>query len=273
VIDAITARARARTCPEDGPDAVLDRCATLVEQLSVQGHQPVGVGVGSCGLVDQHGVVLETTDTMPGWAGVDIPTELARRCGVPCRADNDGNAAALGEAICGAGRGHRLVMILTLGTGVVLDGEILHGAGSMAGSFGHTKVTRGGARCACGARGCLEAYASAWAFRQALDMDAAEVFAMATDGDRRAQRLVDQAAWALGTALANIANGLNPDVIAIGGGLAKAWEQLVAPALSTYEASALRTAFHSTKVVPAQLGEDAGILGAAILGARALAER
>ena len=283
---SVLARADAVTPGRQGKEAVLDCVAGLIAKLT---GGPIGepgdddpraprvIGAGSCGLVDARGRVLETTDTMPGWDGTDIPAELARRTGLACVADNDGNAAALGEATWGVGRGAHLFAMLVLGTGVgggiALGGEILHGAGSMAGTFGHLCVRPGGRTCACGARGCLEAYASAWAFRRYAGADASEVFARAEAGDPAATRHVTDAARALGAGLAHIAHTLNPQVIAIGGGISRSWHLLAETAMETFNATTLGAARSSTKIAPAQLGPDAGLIGAAVMAFTALASK
>ena len=275
----ILGRADAATPGSQGPEAILDQVAELVIELSDA--RPLAIGIGSCGLVDRHGRVIETTDTMPGWDGTDIPIEITRRTSCPCVADNDGNVAALGEALHGAGQGATCFAMLTLGTGVgggvVIDGQVLHGAGSMAGTFGHLCVRPGGRQCACGARGCLEAYASAWAMRRYAGSDADEVFRRARetpgsehdrDPVRSAKQHIDEAADALGHALAHIAHVLNPAVIAIGGGIARSWPQLEDRTRARFARNTLRSAQATTRIVPAQLGPDAGLIGAAALAAR-----
>jgi glucokinase len=127
-------------------------------------------------------------------------------------------------------------------------------------------VRRGGRRCPCGARGCLEAYASAWAFRRsALRRDARDVFRAARRGDARAGRLVDEAADALGTAFAEIAHALNPELIVVGGGIARAWSRLRPRAIARFRDDAIARAFESTRVVRGLLGAEAGVIGAACL--------
>ncbi len=275
----VEARGRVATRFEDGVEAVLARTAALVGRLAREDRREAAnaVGIGACGLIDPvAGRVVLATDTTPGWAGVALADEIARRTALPCASDNDGHAAALAEARWGAGRGMRTVVALTLGTGVgggvAIDGRVLHGAGFVAGTFGHLKVSVPGARpraCACGARGCLEAYASAWAMRRAPGGgEPREVFRRAREGDEGAQRIVDRAADALGAAFADIAHALNPDVIAIGGGIARGWRQLERRALARYIAVALPVASMSTRVVRSPLGTDAGILGAALLAPR-----
>ncbi len=261
--------ARARTATPRSKRAVLDAAASLALRIADGKRSKTTVGVASCGLVSAAGFVLETTDTMPGWDGTDIPAELASRLKRPVVADNDGNAATLAEARVGAGRGVATVAGLILGTGVggglVIDGRIFHGAGSMAATFGHIKVRDRGRRCACGAEGCLEAYASGWAFRRAADLEGREVFTRARGGDGTCQRLVDEAADAIGAAAAQIAHAINPDVIVIGGAIGTSFGRMESRALDRFRKLALSRAFTTTRLAAAELGPDAGIVGAAIL--------
>jgi len=147
----------------------------------------------------------------------------------------------------------------------VIDGEVLRGDGFMAGHLGHLLVRRGGRRCACGARGCLEAYASNWALRRALGMDARDAVRAARAGDGRAKRALDEAADALGTAFADIAHTVNPSVIAVGGGIGRGFRHFAPRALARFEDRALPGAVRSTRIVPAALGNDAGLVGATLL--------
>jgi len=256
------------TRAQEGPGAVLDRVAAMVHDLANR-FDARAVGIASCGMIDPHrGHVIEATETMVGWEGTEIADGITGRTGVPCACDNDGNAAALAEAAFGAGRGAHGVVVITLGTGVgggvVIGGRIHHGAGFMAGHLGHIKVATPGERCACGAHGCLEAYASAFALRRASGADAVDVFRQARRGDAAAVELVRRAAEALGTACADIAHVLNPDVIAVGGGIAASWDLLEPGALARYRQLALPSAFRSTRLVRAELAHP-GIVGAAML--------
>jgi glucokinase len=270
---ARTVRRATASTPSGPPGPVIERLAALI--LGLRGsHRVRAVGVGFCGMVDhRRGVVLETTETLPGWRDVPLARELASRVGVPCVIDNDANLAALGEATLGAGRGADPVVAFTLGTGVgggiVIDGELLRGAGGMAANLGHLGVRPNGRRCACGARGCLEAYASAWALRRRLGLDAREVFRRARRGDGRCRRALDDAADALGRAFADVANAINPEVIVVGGGLSRGLSRLRPGMLRAYEARALPVAGATTRIVRARYPLDAGVLGAAAL-ARAL---
>lgn len=268
----VVARARTETRPDRGVDGLIEDTAVLVEELA---HRtgPAGVGVGFCGMVDaEEGRIIESTDTLPGWRDVPLAEQLSARLGMRVDVDNDANCAALGEGFFGAGRGLRSFAVFTLGTGIggaiLLHGELLRGAGFMAGKLGHIKVRAGGRRCACGAQGCVEAYASAYGLRRAYGADADTVFKDARAKNPRAERLVKEAAEALGTAFADVANVINPDRIAVGGGIAKAWKQLAPVALATFEKKALPAAARSTEVVLAELGDDAGILGASVLASQ-----
>jgi glucokinase len=255
-----------------GRAAVLDAVAGLVREVG-EGAVVSALGVGSCGFISHEGRVLASTETMRDWAGVDLPRELEARTSLRCVADNDGRTAAFGEALAGAARGERLVVGLTLGTGVgggvVLDGRLVRGATGLAGAFGHVKVsTSPDVRlCACGATGCLEAYASAWALRRATGLDAREVFERAAEGDARCRAAVDEAGVSLGAGLAQIANALDPDAIVIGGGIAASFDTLWSIAAPRMAALSLAAEKATARVRRGQLGDDAGVMGAALLAA------
>ena len=264
----VVRRRRIPTVGSKGPDGLLDDLARLVDTLGK--NQPIeGVGIGFCGMVDvTRQVVRYTTDTLPGWENVPLAEGLRDRCGLPCVCDNDGNVAALGEFLVGAGVGTKSMVLFTLGTGVgggvVVDGQLLQGASDTAGHLGHLKVRAGGRRCPCGARGCLEAYASAWAFRRAMHAEPPEVFRLARAGDEQAESVVRKAAWALGRAFADIACTINPEMIVIGGGMARSWAMLKKEAMIAFAQNALRGATQATTVQRTKLGNDAGVIGAAL---------
>jgi glucokinase len=205
--------------------------------------------------------------------------------------DNDANAAALGEALFGAGRGERNVLYVNIGTGigagVILNGSLYHGNNGVAGEIGHVTVQPGGPPCGCGKRGCLEALASGPSLgRRARDaavrdrlaaaallqlaagevqgIEGAHVFAAAAAGDPFAKQLVEETAGYLGLAFANAANLLDPGVIVVGGGLADAGEVLFAPLRDAVRQHLLPSA-PAPPVVPAALGYNAGIAGALAL--------
>jgi len=225
------------------------------------------------GAADARGVVIaggirpgsgEITQSpnLPRWEGVPLARELA------CGAWNDANGALLGEAWKGALRGARSALLLTLGTGVgggvLLDGALWEGATGCAGELGHVPVEGRGPPCACGSRGCLEVYASAPAVARAAGApDGVEAARLARAGDAKAAAAFAGAGEALGIALAGLVNAFNPEAICLGGGLAGAFDLLAPPLEATLAARAFRLAREGLRIVPAALGNDAGLLGAA----------
>jgi glucokinase len=237
------------------------------------------------------GVVL-TSHHVPGWDAYPLRDTLGDRLDAPVVLDNDANAAAFGEARFGAGRGHRHILYVNVGTGigagVILGGRLYHGQQGMAGEIGHvTVVLEGGPLCPCGKHGCLEAVASGRAIgrraREAVAGDPAggarlralaggaaegigapQVFAAAAQGDPLAGRLVEETAGYLGLALGNAANLLDPSIIIVGGGVGEAGDHLFDPLRAAVRRHLLPS-IPAPQVVPAALGYDAGIAGALAL--------
>lgn len=287
-LDAITLRTRT----EAGPQAVLrdisEAVAAVREKISSAG-EFAGVGIGSPGPVELPEGRLLDPSNLPGWHGLELKRELETLLRMPVIVESDANAAALAEWHLGSGKTHGAdsMAMLTLGTGVggglVLAGKIWHGALGMAGEPGHTVVYPGGLLCNCGTRGCLEMYASATAVRRMAgetglgsDLNAQDVAERARGGDARARRIYAGAGKALGIALAGIVSTLNLPLHAIGGGMANAWD-LFAPAMfdSLAQSSQIYRMTQAddaevfeprrTNVCRAELGHEAGIIGAALL--------
>jgi glucokinase len=193
--------------------------------------------------------------------------------------------AALGEAWVGAGRGHRHLFMATIGTGIgggiIIDGKIYRGANGMAGEVGHMVIDPEGEPCNCGNRGCLETITSATAvlreakrrlqageassLRQVSDLTTRDVFDHARAGDALALAVVRKMTDTLGYALAQIANILNPEIIVIGGGVSRAGDVLFKPLFTSFSRFALPRVIEAAELRPAELGNDAGVLGAARL--------
>ncbi len=216
----------------------------------------------------------------------ELAPALARALGRPVILENDANAAAVGEMWQGAARKHRTVVCVTLGTGVgggiILDGKLWHGANDSAGEIGHTCVEPfGGVACGCGSRGCLEVYASATAIvRMARegrprhpssslhginDLTAESVFVAGKAGDTLAVEVFHRMGDYLGIGLANLINILNPQMIVIGGGVANGWELFDQHMRHQVDEHAFPVPAAEVKIVPAECGDDAGLLGAARL--------
>lgn len=278
-----------------GPHAVLDDIAASIRTLirNRGGAEPLGVGVGSPGPLELPLGVLHHPPNLPGFDGLNLRAELERRLDRPVQVDSDANLAAYGEYLLGAGRAFAVqsLCMYTLGTGVgsgvILDGRIWHGMQGAAGESGHGPILPDGVLCACGARGCLEMYASATAIvRRARELGidpkthaaltSSAVAALANEGDQRALQVFDEAGLALGLSLAHLVNALDLPLYVIGGGAAAAWPLFAPRMFSTVREMSYvyrmsmpgdPNVFEAgkTHIAPAQLGGDAGILGAALL--------
>ena len=215
------------------------------------------------GIRDADGEITQSPN-LQRWEGTRPGVDLA--CGVL----NDANAALLGEAWCGALEGARSAVLLTLGTGVggggLLDGRLWTGAGGCAGEIGHVPVWPDGPPGSTGARGYLELYASARGVAKAAGTrDAAEAAKLARGGEPRCRGAFRKAGEALGIALSGLVNAFNPEAICIGGGMAPALDLMIDDIWAELRARAFRLALEGLEVVPAALGNDAGLLGAAFL--------
>ncbi|MFC4768357.1 ROK family glucokinase [Effusibacillus consociatus] len=285
----IVAKEEWPTAVEQGTSAVLDRIAAVAKAVAEKAcwnwGEVAGVGLGVPGFHDFDNHLCEESVNL-GWKNVYIVKEMESRLGVPVRFDNDANAAALGETWIGGGKGHRHTVMVTLGTGIgggiVIDNKIYRGANGMGGEIGHMVMEPvRGERCNCGQIGCLETIASATGILRAAQKRVAEgqetslrnvanlttkdVFEHAANGDRVAAEVIDYAVHKLGLALALIGNTLNPEVIVIGGGPSRAGDVLYKPLNDYFRKYALKRVAKAAKIRPAELGNDAGVLGAAKL--------
>lgn len=269
--------------------SLLELLTRLVEQVC-GGADIAAVGFGLPSQVDQrHGRVLNSVN-IP-LADLDFVAEMERRLGVPVAVDNDANVACLAEVRVGAARGCSHVVMLTLGTGVggglVLDGKLYRGATGTGAELGHVTVDEDGPPCQgnCRNRGCLEVLASATgimrlagdvaderpagsfarARERGEDLDARFVIEQANGGDGDAVEALRRAGRYLGIGLASFANIFNPEVILIGGGASAAGELLIGPARAEMVRRGLPPTTRGVRVAIAQLGNTAGVLGAAEL--------
>ncbi len=277
-----------------GPRAFVDAVSSAVDDLARSvGARPArlrGLAVGAPGPVDAARGIVHTCVNVPGWREVPLQRLFERRLGCRCRVDNDANVVTLGEWRLGAGRGARHLVCLTLGTGVgggiICDGRLLRGAAGSAGEIGHMVVQAGGPRCGCGRRGCLEALVGTTAIlalgRRALRQGAPRlrhimegrgggrlaprwIGQAARAGDRRAQAVWAEIGRRLGLGLANVVNILSPERIILAGGIANNWSSFGPAMRRTLRAEAMCTPGRAVRVVRAALGDEAGILGAAVL--------
>ncbi len=277
------------TQSEQGADAVLTRIVKLARasMAAARGKDIAGVGIGSPGPLDTtRGVVLLTPNL--GWRNFPLRDRIGHALGMPATLDNDANCAIFGEWWRGAARGSDHVVGLTIGTGIgggiVLFGEIYHGASDIAGEIGHMTIDSTGRRCKCGNYGCLEAYASgpAIAARAVEGVEAGAetalpryvqgdlakitaqvVYEAAHDGDEYALEVVKDTAKVLGAGIANIINIFNPQVVVICGGVTLAGDRLFLPLRSEVKRRAFKPAVDVCRIVPGELPGTAGVYGAA----------
>ena len=273
-------------------EVVEDALVAAVAEVA-DGESPAAVGVAAAGFVDSDRSRVVFAPHLP-WRGEEVRSRLEQRLGVPVVLDNDATCAAHAEATYGAGRGASSMVLVTLGTGIggglVLDGQVWRGAHGMAGEFGHMQVVPDGVPCECGRRGCWEQYCSGNALvRHVRSRMGAEptvltdlcegdpdrltgplVSAAAEDGD-----LVSRAAFTavgrwLGVGLSNLVAAFDPGLVVVGGGVSAAGDRLLEPARE-WLARTLVGAEHRPipAVVPAALGPEAGLVGAASLARQA----
>lgn len=272
---------------EAGPGHVLDRIALLVKRLSElpdKKDRVKGVGVGIPGQVTFETGVVRDPPNLEGWGRVEAKAELEKRLGLSVFVDNDANVAALGEHAFGAGRNTTEMLMVTLGTGVggglVLRGEVYRGAVGGAGEFGHMVIQMNGPVCNCGRRGCVEAFVgTAGILRnvreklesgrdsilKSIDPDSMmpkHVGEAAAEGDAVAIDVLRETGEYLGIGLGSAANLLNLERAVIGGGVAKAGEFILGPARESMKRIAHTVSRESIDLVPAILGNEAGIAGA-----------
>lgn len=280
---------RRSTSAEEGPEVVLGRIGVSLEtalaKAGLQQSDLSAVGVCSPGPCDIDAGMIGWGPNLPGWRDVPICRYLEERLGVPTRLENDGNAAALGEHVYGAGRGCRHLIYITVSTGIggglIIDGRLYRGATGVAGELGHMTIDPDGPLCGCGNRGCLEALASGTAIaargeelvaqggsallaRLAEEQGGltAEAVAQAADqGDIACQGIIRRAGYYLGIGLASYLNIFNPELIIVGGGLAKAGDLLLGPARAEMEARAMPEALKAVQLKRAELGDYVGVMG------------
>jgi glucokinase len=266
------------------------------DAAAAAGLDVAGIGLGCAGTVDWGRGTVVMSPHLP-LDDTPVRARIAAATGLPTTLDNDANVAALAETRVGVARGSRHVVMLTLGTGVggglVLDGRVYRGATGSAAELGHIRVASDGEPCNCGGTGCLEAYASGRALeriargivgKRGADTRGTTVYAealadleargrltgetvgtLALQGDRAAGDAVREVAGWLGVGLTSLANVFNPEVMVVGGGLVTLGELLLAPAREVLARCGLSPNREIARVVPAALGNEAGLVGAALL--------
>lgn len=246
------------------------------------------IGFGFPGQIDYQKGIVRLAPNIPGWVNVPIAEIMEKEFGIPTRVDNDVRCAALGELNYGAGQNCENLICITVGTGIgsglVINGKLVRGASNAAGEIGHIKLDiNGGPLCGCGDRGCLEAFASgpsivamaeeyikggkSTKYRELANPEITPyiVSEAAKQGDPVAKRIFTIVGEYIGVGLASVVNLLNPEKIIIGGGVAAAGDLLLTPIKETLIKRAMPIAGSAVEIVPAQLGNSAGVIGASLL--------
>ena len=262
--------------------------AELIKETKSDAKSIEGIGFGFPGQIDYQKGIVRLAPNIPGWVEVPIAEIIEKEFSIPTRVDNDVRCAALGELNYGAGIGCENLICITVGTGIgsglIINGKLVRGASNAAGEIGHIKLDmNGGPLCGCGDRGCLEAFASgpsivamaeeyikggkSTKYRELANPDITPyiVSEAAKQGDPVAKRIFTIMGEYIGIGLASVVNLLNPEKIIIGGGVAAAGDLLLNPIKENLIKRAMPIAGAAVEIVPAQLGNSAGVIGASLL--------
>ena len=263
---------------------ILNVINTIRQELKTFKLSAIGMGIPGIIFFDK-GIVARSPN-FPDWIDFNLRERLSKDLDVPFYIDNDANLAAFGEGCIGAGRNYNSFCMLTLGTGVgggiILNKNIWRGEYGMAGELGHITIYPDGHPCPCGNKGCLEQYASATGIvRMAMEgnppsptftkggkegiITADMIFQLAKEGDRFALEIFQKMGRILGIGIADLVNILNIELFVLGGGVADSWDYFIDSAIDEIKKRTYRITGERVKVVKAELGDDAGIFGAAYM--------
>ena len=281
--------------PAEIVDDIAMLCKSICAEQGISLNDVEAVGIASPGIANHDDGVVEYANNLP-FRKFPICSMLRDRTGVKSvHVENDANAAAWGEAVAGAARGTKNSVMITLGTGVgggiIIDGKVFSGFNFAGGELGHTVIEQGGAQCSCGRKGCWEAYSSATALirmtkekmeecekagRKTLitelvaqkgKVSGKTAFDAMRAGDEAGKEVVDKYLAYLATGLSNMINIFQPEVISLGGGVSNERDNLLNPLIPLVRAEQYGGELVPlTKICVAELGNDAGIIGAAFLG-------
>jgi glucokinase len=273
---SLGARREVRT-DRSSAEGLLETIARVAEEL-LRGERRAPVGIGLPSRVDQRSGRVAASVNIP-FNDVDVRGWMSERLGKPVAIDNDANAAAIAEWRVGAGKGVDDMVMLTLGTGVggglILNGRPFRGATGVGAELGHVVIDFDGPECPCGGHGHLEIYASGLAADAAArkligpDADGRDLVARARQGDAGPREALAEIGRRLGAGILGIVNVFDPDLVVIGGGFAAAGSLLLDPARAVVEREALVPSRTRVRIVRAQLGPDAGVIGAGLIGLEA----
>jgi glucokinase len=290
-------RAKVSTKAERGPEEVIERIARCVrdavDECDLDMKQIKAVGIGAPGTVDaEAGRIIFAPNLR--WEGIPLKKSLEKQLAVPVHVENDCNAAILGIYEAELASKPRHVVGIFLGTGIgggiILDGKLFSGFTGTAGEIGHMVIVVGGPKCGCGSRGCFEALASRTAIFRRLseavadgkktiltemlgpdlkDLRSGDLRKAIKKGDKLVEQIIEEAAEYTGIAVANIVNILNPEVVVLGGGVIDALgDEMMSIILETAQDYGINGATQGVSIVASKRGDDAGIVGGAVLARR-----
>lgn len=250
------------------PTAVVDVMVEAIAHLDPK-QEAIAIGIGTPGPADAAGRIARVAINLTGWLDVPLADWVEAKTGCPTVLANDANCAGLGEAWLGAGRRFRNLILLTLGTGVggaiILEGKLFTGHQGTAGELGLITLNPNGPRCNSGNQGSLEQYISVQAIRRRTGKDPAELGVLARKGDKFALEFWESYGHDLGAGLASHVYILTPEAIVIGGGVSASAEFFFPAALAEIERRVLPSSREGLQLLTAELGNQAGIVGAAKL--------
>lgn len=261
-------------------NALREQANQLLRQTGISKNNVAGIGIGVPGPVDSLRGIVHYFPNIKGWHNVALKKILRKQTGLPVFIDNDANLMTLAEGRLGAAKGKKNVLGITLGTGVgggiLINGRLYRGSSMNAGEIGHIPINEEGPACACGGKACLERYVgnkyilekARKAFGRDITLEG--LSSLANKGNNRAVKIWRDIAGHLTVALSGVINFFNPDTIVIGGGVAGAGRILFQAIRQGIKERAMPTQAGAVKVVPAKLGNDAGMLGASLLIKEAL---
>lgn len=292
----IIARSKAKTHGETGKadynevvDVIKRTINLACEEAGIKPSEASSIGIGCPGICNSNLGIVEYTNNL-GFHNVPLKTDIEKEFDIPVYLDNDANAAAFGEFVAGAAKGARNAVVITLGTGVgsgiIIDEKIYRGTNFAAGEIGHTVIVADGLPCSCGRKGCFEAYSSATGLVNMTRKAAAEnpgslinklieedgkvsartAYKAAKQGDEVGKRITEEYVKYLAVGIANVINTFQPDILCIGGGVCNEGDLLLNPLKeAVYREIYSRDSKKTTKLTICTLGNDAGIIGAAML--------
>ncbi len=290
----IISKVREPTQADKGPgyalQLLIDMVYRTIHQAELELKDILAIGVSCGGPLDTKTGIVYSPPNLPGWVAFPLKERLKNEFRIPVIIENDANACALAEYRFGGGRGYESVLYMTMSTGIgggiVLNGQIYHGANDSAGEVGHQILLPDGPHCGCGKRGCLESLCSGPAIarraKEAIlkepnsvlleladgDIDAVKsehVLLAARKGDTLALKLIDETAYFMGWGIANLVNILNPDIVLLGTIAIAAGDLLLEPIRKTVSSFAMERPAEVVTIMPAQLGESLGDLAAVAL--------